>query len=65
LVLRRRLRDRGDGWRDLTRDAVRNAPEFDPHGSLAREYETRLHAHYGRAGYWERAAEAWRFLQAA
>jgi len=44
---------------------VRNAPEFDPHGSLAREYETRLHAHYGRAGYWERAAEAWRFLQAA
>jgi hypothetical protein len=50
---------------DLTRDAVRNAPEFDPHGSLAREYETRLHAHYGRAGYWERAAEAWRFVQAA
>jgi sporulation protein YlmC with PRC-barrel domain len=50
---------------DLTRAAVRNAPEFDPRGSLAREYETRLHEHYGRAGYWDRPAEAWRLSRAA
>jgi sporulation protein YlmC with PRC-barrel domain len=50
---------------DLPRDAVRNAPEFDPHESLARDYEQRLHGHYGRAGYWDREVEAWRLWPAA
>lgn len=36
----------------LTRQAVKDAPVFDPTGTLTREDETRLHEHYGRSGYW-------------
>jgi hypothetical protein len=37
---------------DLTRDAIKNAPEYDGSSSIDREYEARLHEHYGRQGYW-------------
>ena len=36
----------------LTRQAVKDAPAFEPTGTLTREDEARLHAHYGRSGYW-------------
>jgi len=37
---------------DLTRQAVKDAPVFDPSKTLARDSEVRLHQHYGRSGYW-------------
>jgi PRC-barrel domain len=39
---------------DLSRDAVKNSPPYDPHRPLARGYEAQLHGHYGREGYWPR-----------
>jgi uncharacterized protein YrrD len=44
---------------DLTREQVRRAPEYDTSGPVDRGYETRLHAYYGRPGYWDRPADAW------
>ena len=44
----------------VSKDAVRNAPEFDPAGPLDRDYETRYHHSFGRSGYWERPDEEWR-----
>jgi uncharacterized protein YrrD len=37
---------------DLTRDQVKDAPEFDPR-RLGRDDEQLLHTHYRRKGYWE------------
>jgi hypothetical protein len=37
---------------DLTRDRIREAPEFDPSRPVDREYENRLFGHYGRRQYW-------------
>jgi hypothetical protein len=37
---------------DLTKDGVKGAPEYDPDQPLERDYENRLHRHYGRATYW-------------
>lgn len=37
---------------DLTREQIKNGPEYDPSGPVQREYETRLYDHYRRAGYW-------------
>jgi hypothetical protein len=37
----------------LTRDGVRNSPEFDPSRTVDRAYEARLHGHYGITPYWE------------
>jgi hypothetical protein len=45
---------------DLTRDAVRNAPVYDPSIGVERDWETRLHKHFDRRAYWERPAESWR-----
>ncbi len=39
-------------YADLTRDEIKSAPEWDPDVPLDREYETRLHEHYGRPPYW-------------
>ena len=39
---------------DLTREAVQEAPEYDPNAVMDREWELRLHEHYGRLGYWTR-----------
>lgn len=37
----------------LSREAVENAPEFDPLVPVNREYEQRLYDYYGRPVYWE------------
>jgi hypothetical protein len=36
---------------DLSRETVRNSPEYDPEQPLDRETETRLYDHYGRKRY--------------
>lgn len=41
-------RHRREVYVDLTQDEVKSAPEWDPDIPLDREYETRLHEHYGR-----------------
>lgn len=38
---------------NLDRDVIREAPEFMPGTPLTREFETRLHRHYQRPGYWQ------------
>jgi hypothetical protein len=38
---------------DMTKDAIKQAPEYDPEQPLAREYETRLFGHHGRRTYWD------------
>jgi hypothetical protein len=45
---------------DVTRDAVRNAPRWEPSAPFGRDAETRLYAHHGRPAYWDRRSEAWR-----
>jgi sporulation protein YlmC with PRC-barrel domain len=37
---------------NLTRDAIKQAPEYSDDSVLNREYEAGLHGHYGREGYW-------------
>jgi PRC-barrel domain len=38
---------------NLTREEVRNCPEFYPGALVNRQYEERLYDYYGRPGYWE------------
>jgi len=38
---------------DLTKEGVRNAPEFDPEAPINREYEERLYDYHGRPKYWQ------------
>ena len=38
---------------ELTREEIKNSPEYDPSGPVQRDYEARLHDHYGRPGYWK------------
>lgn len=37
----------------LTREQIRNSPEYDPDQPLDRDTETALHVHYGLRNYWE------------
>lgn len=37
---------------DLTREQIKNSPEYDPSRQIERGYEDRLFHHYGRAPYW-------------
>ena len=37
---------------ELTRAAIKSAPEYDASSPIDRDYEDRLHTHYGRQGYW-------------
>lgn len=37
----------------LTRDQVKNSPEYDEEHPLDRDYEASLHTHYGQRGYWD------------
>jgi sporulation protein YlmC with PRC-barrel domain len=37
---------------DLTREAVKESPAYDPARPVERLYEEDLHRHYGRGGYW-------------
>jgi sporulation protein YlmC with PRC-barrel domain len=36
----------------LSREAIKNAPEYNP-DTLNREYEEKLHVHYGQPKYWD------------
>jgi uncharacterized protein YrrD len=36
----------------LLREAIRQSPEYREESLLSREYETALHGHYNRQGYW-------------
>lgn len=38
---------------ELTREQLKNSPEYDPSAPLSREYEARLYDFYGRPKYWE------------
>jgi hypothetical protein len=38
---------------DLKVETIRKSPEWDPNQPLDRDYEERLHEHYGRRGYWQ------------
>lgn len=37
----------------MSRETVRNSPEYTEASLLTRDYETRLHEHYNRLGYWD------------
>ena len=37
---------------ELSRDATRSGPEYDPYQPIDRDYEDRLHRHYQRPHYW-------------
>lgn len=43
---------------DLSRQAIKDSPEWNPSDAINREYETRLHDHYGRPAHWARGASA-------
>lgn len=45
---------------NVSKQAVRDAPEYDPTRPIDRAFETSYHSHYGRPGYWERPDERWR-----
>ncbi len=45
----------------LTREAIRNSPEYDP-DSLDRQYEAQLYQHYGKRGYWDDRPESWKIF---
>jgi hypothetical protein len=36
----------------LTKEAIKSAPEYDESSIVTRDYEERLHLHYGRPRYW-------------
>jgi len=38
---------------ELSTDAIKNSPEFDPSRPIDRRYEAELHAYYDRPHYWE------------
>jgi sporulation protein YlmC with PRC-barrel domain len=37
----------------MSRDAIKDSPEWDPSVAVNREYETRLYDYYRKPGYWE------------
>ena len=37
---------------DLSRDTIKQSPEYTEESLLTRDYETGLHKHYNRQGYW-------------
>jgi hypothetical protein len=41
----------------LTREAIKNGPEYIESRSITREYENKLYFHYGRPPYWQHEAE--------
>jgi uncharacterized protein YrrD len=45
---------------DLSRETIKQSPEYTEEAPLTRDYETGLHLHYNRVGYWidEPAAKA-------
>jgi bacterioferritin len=49
---------------DLTREALKQAPWYDPAVPLSREMEVAVYRHHGRTGYWPGAAPATPRVQA-
>jgi hypothetical protein len=43
---------------DMSRQAIKDSPEYDPSVTVNREYETRLHDHYGEQGYWKKSEQS-------
>jgi hypothetical protein len=41
---------------DLSRQAIRDSPEWDSRANVERGYELRLHDHYGRPPYWTKGS---------
>jgi hypothetical protein len=37
---------------NLSRNAIKQSPEYSEESLLTRDYETKLHGHYNRKGYW-------------
>jgi hypothetical protein len=37
----------------MTKESIKHSPKYDPSVPISREYESRLHDHYGQPGYWE------------
>ena len=48
---------------DMSRQAIKDSPEYDPSVTVNRDYETRLHDHYGEQGYWNKSERRERPLQ--
>jgi sporulation protein YlmC with PRC-barrel domain len=42
---------------NLSREAIKNGPSWDPNSVIRREYEARLHDYYGLRGYWVQATK--------
>jgi stress response protein YsnF len=36
----------------LSRKEIKDSPEYDDSSIIDRDYEERLHRHYGQTGYW-------------
>ena len=43
---------------DLSRQAIKDSPEWKPDAGVSREYEAQLHDYYGRPVYWDNAVRA-------
>jgi sporulation protein YlmC with PRC-barrel domain len=52
--------DQSKVFTSLTRDAIKSSPKYSAEAMVSRQYETELHGHYNRVGYWieESAAKA-------
>ena len=37
----------------LSREIIKRSPEYQEESLITRDYEAKLHAHYGRRGYWD------------
>ena len=37
---------------NMSKDTIKNSPEYDATAPLTRNYESELHEHYGQDGYW-------------
>ena len=44
--------DRREVVVDLSREKIKNSPEYVDDGAVTREYETGLYGYYDRDGYW-------------
>jgi hypothetical protein len=43
---------------DMTREQIKNSPEYDPSAAVERDYESRLYEHYRRPHYWSHRRKA-------
>ncbi len=44
--------EEGRVYVDMSREKIKNSPEWSATAAIHREFETRLHEHYGRPAYW-------------